>query len=70
VPEVCISKTVAQTGADAPGNHDWGNIFIDLDMLEKHRQIANFANSGGTIIMVLALTRGAYVLYKQYQNLG
>ncbi len=57
-----------RTGADAPGNHDWGNIFIELDMLEKHRQIASFADNSGTIIILLAIIWGAYILYKQYPH--
>jgi hypothetical protein len=57
------------TGADAPGNHDWGNILMEFDMLERHREFANFAHTSGTLLMLMALAWGARVLYKQYQNL-
>ena len=59
-----------RTGADSPGNHDWTNILIDLDMLEKHRSIANLANDGGSLIIVLAIVWGAVVLKRQYANRG
>lgn len=58
-----------RTGADAPGNHDWNNILGDLNMLEKHREFANLADTTGTVLMILALLWGGIVLYRQYQNL-
>ena len=58
-----------RTGADAPGNHDWNNILGDLNMLEKHREFADFADNTGTVLMVTALLWGAAVLYRQYRNL-
>lgn len=58
-----------RTGADAPGNHDWNNILGDLNMLEKHRDFANFADTTGTLLIILALIWGGIVLYRQYQNL-
>lgn len=59
-----------RTGADSPGYHDWGNILIDLDMLEKHRAIANMADGTGSVIIILAITWGAIVLKRQFANLG
>ena len=59
-----------RTGADAPGNHDWGNILIDLDMLEKHREIATLADNSGTLLMLLAFAWGGYMLYRQFGNLS
>ena len=59
-----------RTGADAPGNHDWGNILIDLDMLEKHREIATFVDSSGTALMLLAFAWGGYMLYRQFGSLA
>lgn len=57
------------TGADAPGNHDWNNILIEFNVFEKHREVANFADTTGTILMLIALVWGAAVLYRQYQHL-
>ena len=59
-----------RTGADSPGNHDWGNILIDLDMLEKHREIASLADSTGAFLIILAIVWGAIVLKRQFSNLG
>lgn len=59
-----------RTGADAPGNHDWGNIFIELGNLERHREIATYADSGGTFLMLLALAWGGFMLYKQFNSLS
>ena len=42
-----------------------GNILIDLDMLERHSQIATFADSGGVFIMALALVWGGFLPYKK-----
>lgn len=59
-----------RTGADAPGNHDWGNILIDLDMLEKHRQIATLADTGGSILILISLAWGTFILFRQFKNLS
>lgn len=59
-----------RTGADAPGNHDWGNILIDLDMLEKHRQIAQLADNTGSLLIVLAIFWACVVLKKQSLNIA
>jgi len=58
-----------RTGADAPGNHDWNNILGDLNMLEKHRHFADIADTGGKLLIVLALIWGGILLYRQYRNL-
>jgi hypothetical protein len=58
-----------RTGADAPGNHDWSNILGELNMIEKHRHFADIADTGGKLLIVLALVWGGILLYRQYQNL-
>lgn len=59
-----------RTGADAPGNHDWNNILGELDMLERHREFAGIADSGGKLLIVLAVAWGAVLLLRQYRRLG
>jgi hypothetical protein len=59
-----------RTGADAPGNHDWNNILIEFNMLEKHREFATFTDTAGTLLMLLAFAWGGFILYKQYRNLS
>ncbi len=57
------------TGADAPGNHDWNNILVELDRLEKCNAYANLAYNFGTFLMLIAFAWGAYVLFYQYKNI-
>lgn len=57
------------TGADAPGNHDWNNILAEFNVLEKHRHYADIADTGGKLLIVLALIWGAILLYRQYRFL-
>jgi hypothetical protein len=58
------------TGLDRPGIHDWENILIDLGMLERDHQIAAGADALGTIVVLLALAWGAYVLFLQHARLS
>lgn len=57
------------TGADAPGNHDWNNILIEFNRLEKCHEYATFAHNTGVIIMLVAFVWGGYILYQQYINM-
>ena len=57
------------TGADAPGNHDWGNILSEVYGLEKHRDVATFADTTGSLLILIAFIWGGILLYRQYQNL-
>jgi hypothetical protein len=57
------------TGADRPGMHDWENILLDLRLIQYDRQIATATDALGTLIVLAALSWGAFVLYRQYRNL-
>lgn len=57
------------TGADAPGNHDWANILGEFNVMEKHRHYATLADNAGTLLILVALAWGAWLLYRQYRNL-
>jgi hypothetical protein len=57
------------TGEDRPGIHDWENILLDLGLIEFDRKIAFGADALGTVLVLMALCWGAYVLYLQYRNL-
>lgn len=50
------------TGADAPGNHDWNNILGEFNMLERHREFANLADTAGVVLMLFAFAWGAMLL--------
>ena len=56
-------------GQDRPGIHDWENILLDLRLIGHDHEIAAGADALGTILLLLALLWGGYVLYCQYQNL-
>jgi hypothetical protein len=57
------------TGADRPGYHDWNAMLIDIGKLESHREIATTFDTTGTILMLMAIAWGGYLLYKQFKNL-
>lgn len=57
------------TGSDRPGYHDWNSILGDMNMLERHREFANFADNTGTLLMLLAFAWGGYILFQQYKHL-
>lgn len=59
------------TGAsqDVPETHDWANILIDLGLIMREKKIALGADIIGSLIILLALAWGGYLLLKQYCNL-
>ncbi len=56
------------TGKEVDGYHDWQNILGTLGWLQHDYAIALGSYRFGTLLMLLALTWGAYVLYLQYQH--
>ena len=57
------------TGEDRPGMHDWENLLTMLGLLQHERKIAWMADALGTLVVMLALAWGGYILYLQYRNL-
>jgi len=57
------------TGADRPGMHDWQNILLDLGLIEHERKIAWMADALGSLIVIVALIWGGYMLCLQYKRL-
>ena len=54
---------------DVPETHDWANILLDLGLIFREKKIALGADIIGSLIMLLALVWGAYLLLKQFRNL-
>lgn len=54
---------------DVPETHDWANILLDLGLIFREKKIALGADILGSLIILLALAWGGYVLLKQYRNL-
>ena len=55
------------TGRDVPGYHDWNNILGRLDMLEYDQLLAQFVDVTGSILIIVALAWGGYLLLLQLQ---
>ncbi len=58
------------TGHDRPGYHDWNSILGELNMLEKHREVAVLFDTSGTILMILAFAWGAWLLKLQFDHIA
>ena len=58
-----------KTGADSPGSHDWNNILIEFDVLEKCHTYAKLTDMAGTLVMLLAFAWGITILFKQYRQI-
>ena len=54
---------------DVPETHDWANILLDLGLIFQEKRIAFAADFMGTVIMLLAMAWGGYVLLRQFRNL-
>jgi len=49
--------------------HDWGNLLTMMNALNSTQSVARFDFGLGAVLIVLASAWGAYVLYRQKQNL-
>ncbi len=59
------------TGRTSPyGFHDWEFILKELGMAKYDHTLAQMVDRSGLIVMICALIWGAYLLYKQYNNIG
>jgi hypothetical protein len=58
------------TGQDVENYHDWQYILRTLGWLEHDHTLAHAAYNVGILIMILTFVWGAYLLYRQYQNLA
>jgi len=54
---------------DVPETHDWANILLDLGLIFQEKKIAFAADAVGTLIMLLAMAWGGYILLLQYRTL-
>ncbi len=58
------------TGMDKPGMHDWNNILLDLGMLRYDHTIATWFDTVGSVIVLLAIAWGGYILLQQYRQMA
>lgn len=57
------------TGAESDG-HDWQNILGDLGLIKRAHLIAGIAHTLGLLVMLVAYTWGAALLYLQFRRRG
>lgn len=56
------------TGRDAPGYHDWNNLLSRLGLLHLDHSLAKLAHFTGSLLIVIALAWGGYLLWLQYRT--
>lgn len=56
-------------GGGGEESHDWGNLLTMTNMLEKTHSIAQASFNIGTLIILIALVWGGYILLLQKKNL-
>jgi hypothetical protein len=54
---------------DVPETHDWANILLDTGLIFREKKIALCVDVIGSLIILLALAWGAYLLLQQFRNL-
>jgi len=57
------------TGKDVDDYHDWQYLLGQTDLLEYDHALARFSYGLGTVLMVLALIWGAFLLFRQWKVL-
>ena len=55
------------TGRDVPGYHDWNNILSQMGLLKWDHTLGRLAHLSGSVLIVVALIWGAYLLHAQYR---
>ena len=55
------------TGRDVPGYHDWNSLLSQLGLLTWDHTLARLAHLSGSVLIVIALIWGAYLLHVQYR---
>ena len=59
------------TGRTSPYEfHDWEFILKEAGLIRYDHFLANFSHKLGTILMIISLLWGGYILFKQYKNLN
>ena len=55
---------------DVPETHDWANLLLDLGLIHREKSIAFGTDVLGSLIILLALAWGGYLLFRQYRSIG
>ncbi len=55
---------------DVPETHDWANLLLDLGLIHREKSIALGADIIGSLIILLALAWGGYLLLRQYRSVN
>jgi hypothetical protein len=57
------------TGSEVEGYHDWEVILTRLNWLQHDHLIARISFTVGTILMILSLAWGGFILWQQFRHL-
>ena len=57
------------TGGEVEGYHDWEVILTRLNWLQHDHLIARISFTVGTILMILSLAWGGFILWQQFRHL-
>lgn len=57
-------------GGGGEESHDWGNLLTMMDALDSTQTIANCSFAIGTVLIIVALGWGGWILKKQQQNVS
>jgi hypothetical protein len=62
-------RTLPLVGGGGEESHDWGNLLTMMNALESTQTIAKGCFVLGALIIIAAVAWGAFILYRQKQNL-
>lgn len=62
-------RSLPLVGGGGEESHDWGNLLTMMDALDSTQAVANFSFAIGTLLIILALGWGGWILKSQQKNL-
>ncbi|WP_317929820.1 hypothetical protein [Halioxenophilus sp. WMMB6] len=63
-------RAIPLIGGMSESAHDWGNLLTLTNRLESAHSLARFSFTLGSLVMILAIGWGSYLLYRQSQRLA
>lgn len=62
-------RSLPLVGGGGEESHDWGNLLTMLDAVESAPLYGNISFGIGSVIMMIGLSWGAYLLWRQYKQI-
>lgn len=63
-------RALPLVGGGGEESHDWGNLLTMMDALDNTQTIANCSFGIGTVLIIVALVWGGWILTLQQKNVG